>query len=595
MTQLYIDNQEVALPEDFTFELIRENNFFTKGGSFTLDISLNLDIPVNARLYRHLNRFTASSKFKNRSARLIVDGRCVLNGTEIILEVNELSASIQLASGNSELNFLVGSDVKMNTLDLGDVPVISSDDAFWNYFKMYPEANFICAPVKAMNGTDPVFINNLSAHHIRLSSGKLKLYTTEKQWPEEIRPMPFLNYVIERSITALRYTINHNSIRGTAYNRLFIVHANNPKKVNELMPDKTIAEFLSEVEELFNVLIQVNEDKTVDIIFAHEFYQNPTLFTPQKVSEQFERKYLSPDEQPAAHTSSNIRYDFDDTEISKESDIDPDVRSSLTEVRCNNLAAINSSLYVMNVETIMRSIFVDEETSQEFVAKKSGEGNYDFKLWPVNTFKRISGKSGEDIEIEIVPADIEAFEVDVCHTIGWYYYTGYIQMPVVSSFVGTTEETITAEEAIQGKTATSQKLNKIAVAFAGSAGYYVFPTGKELTTQPDIFYHAVFPAVLTHYNAPWVSSQYYPLDEKDHATLAFKSGGYGLYEQIYSKAPAIDTEEETTMHAILDGVIPLATDVFIVNNKKFVCKDIHFKITPDGFDPEYQATLYAMQ
>lgn len=144
MTQLYIDNQEVALPEDFTFELIRENNFFTKGGSFTLDISLNLDIPVNARLYRHLNRFTASSKFKNRSARLIVDGRCVLNGTEIILEVNELSASIQLASGNSELNFLVGSDVKMNTLDLGDVPVISSDDAFWNYFKMYPEANFIC-------------------------------------------------------------------------------------------------------------------------------------------------------------------------------------------------------------------------------------------------------------------------------------------------------------------------------------------------------------------------------------------------------------------------------------------------------------------
>lgn len=594
MTQLYIADQEVALPEDFTFELIRENPFFTKGGSFTLDISLNLDIPINARLYRHLNRFTASSKFKNRSARLIVDGRTVLNGTEIILEVNELSASIQLASGNSELNFLVGSDVKMNTIDLGEIPVITSDEAFWNYYKPYPESNVICAPVKAMNGSDIVFINNLRGHHIRSSSGKLKLYTTEK-FPEEIRPMPYLNYIIERSITTLGYTINHNSIRGSIYNRLFIVHGNNPKKINELMPDKTVAEFLSEVEELFNVLIQVREDKTVDIIFAYEFYENPILFTPQKVSEQFERKYLSPDEQPASHTSSNIRYDFDETDISKESDIDPDIRSSLNEQRCTNLESVNSVLYIMNSEAIMRSVFVDEETKQEFVAKKYGEKSHEFKLWPVNTFKRISGKPGGNIEIEIVPADMEAFEVDVCHTIGWYYYTGYIQMPVASSFVGTTEETITAEEAIQGKTATNQKLNKIAVAFAVPMGSYILPTGEETTTEPALFYHAIFPTVITHYNAPWVNSEYFPLDENDHSTLAFQCKGYGLYDRIYSKAPAIDTEEETTMHAILDGEIPLATDIFIVNNKKFVCKDIHFKITPDGFDPEYQATLYAMQ
>ena len=80
MTQLYIDGTEVALPEDFTFELIRENPYFTKGGAFTLDISLNLDIPVNARLYQHINRFTSLTKFSNRSALLVVDGRTVLHG-----------------------------------------------------------------------------------------------------------------------------------------------------------------------------------------------------------------------------------------------------------------------------------------------------------------------------------------------------------------------------------------------------------------------------------------------------------------------------------------------------------------------------------
>lgn len=593
MTQLYIDNQEVALPEDFIFELIRENPFYTKGGSFTLDISINLDIPVNAMQYKHLNRFTASSKIKERPARLIVDGHTVLNGTEIILEVNELSASIQLVSGNSELNFLIGSDIKMNTLELGDVPDIPTYDAWWSLYQYYPESNFVCAPVKAMNGSDPVFINNLKSCQLRLLEGKIKLFTNEK-YPEDIRPMPYLNYIIEKCITALGYTIGHNSIRDTVYNKLFIVHGNKPKQFKDLMPDKTVAEFLTEIEDLFNVLFQVQENKTVNIIFAHEFYNSPTLFTPRMVSEQFERKYLRSDEQPTAHTSSNIRFDFDDSSLSKEYDIDPDVRNSLNEAKFKNIAGINSALFVMNTETIMKTIFVDEETSQEFVAKKFGDGAYDFNLWPVNTFKRISDKSGEDIEIEIIPANIEAFEVDVCKTIGWYYYTGYIQIPVASSFVGTADETITAEEAIQGKTATSQELNKIAVAFNSVTKMTILPSGKETTTPPDILYHSWYPFSTTHYNVPWVSSQYLTIDDKEYSTLAFKSKGYGLYEKVYSKGPAINTEEEITIHAILDEMLPEATDIFVVNNKKCVCKDIHFKITPDGFEPEYQATLYSM-
>lgn len=121
MTKLYIDEQPVALPEDFSFELIRENPFFTKGGSFTFDISLNLDIPTNAKLYKHINRFNSATLFRNRSARLVVDGRTLLNGLEIILEINELSVSIQLASGNSELNFLVGGEKNYHLLISVDV------------------------------------------------------------------------------------------------------------------------------------------------------------------------------------------------------------------------------------------------------------------------------------------------------------------------------------------------------------------------------------------------------------------------------------------------------------------------------------------
>lgn len=585
MTQLYIDNQEVALPENFTFDLIKENPFFTKGGSFTLDISLNLDIPVNARLYKHLNRFTASSNFKNRPARLIVDGKTVLNGTEIILEVNELSASIQLASGNSELNFLVGSDVKMNTLDLGDIPAVTSDQALKSRGYAYPTLNYICAPIKAMSGSSPTFINNLKGSQLTVTGGVFRLYWNE-DIPEEIRVMPYLNYIIERCIIALGYTIGKNSIRNSVYNRLFIVHANEPKTYGELMPDKTVAEFLTEVEELLNVLFLVNDNKTVDILFAYEFYSDPVVFSVQMVSEQFERKYLNPDEQLVSHTTSNIRYDFNDSNISKEYDIDPDIRKYLKEIRKETKYLLYSEAIRLRDRT--NFIFIDEATGNEFIVKNKDKG---WDLRPVNTFRRISGPENADgIEIEIVPADTETLEVECWGNKSASAYNGYLQIPVVSISAGS-EEIITAEDAIHGKTASSQALDKICVAFANpQSTFYVLKAGTERPTDTSDFR---YPLITTHYNAPYVESMYLLVDST-HATLAFKSQGYGLYEQLYSKTSTINTKEENTIHAILDKAHPAPTDVFNVCGKKCVCKDIHFKITPDGFDPEYQATLYSM-
>lgn len=590
MTQLYIDNQEVALPEDFTFELIRENPFFTKGGAFTLDISLNMDIPSNAKLYRHLNRFAASSVFSNRPARLVVDGRTVLSGTEIILEVNELSASIQLASGNSELNFLVGADVKMNTLDLGDIPFIDTETAIKSRSGTYPEYNYICAPAKAMSGANTIFINNIRPEKLRYLKGLL-LHYYHNEGNEEIRAMPYLNYIIERCIISLGYFIGHNSIKNTVYNRLFIVHANNSKHYSDLMPDKTVADFLTEVEELFDVLFIVNENKSVDILFRHEYYKQAVTLTPILISEQFERKYLNPDEQPPSHNTSNIRYDFEDTKESKEVDIDPKIRQMLNEKTCANLAEINACLTTMDRENILKSIFIDQSTGQEFIWKK-GEKN-DVKLCPVNTFKRITGYSGDGIEIEIVPVDMEILYVTCCKLSSEPEYEGYLQIPVISNYIGNSEDSITAEEAIQGKVEKEQKISKLTVAFAPSFDlpYYITPLGKE----GDRHYKSyTFTNTTTHYNIPWRTDQYKLID-RSRATMAFNSDGNGLYELIYSKNPIIETGQEITIHPILDRIIPSPTNIFIVNGKKCVCKDIHFKITPTGFDPEYQATLYAMQ
>lgn len=592
MTQLYIDNQEVALPEDFTFDLIKENPFFTKGGSFTLDISINLDIPVNAILYRHLNRFTASSIFKNRSARLIVDGRTVLNGTEIILEVNELSASIQLASGNSELNFIVGEDLKMSDLDMGTIPILTIDQAKESMSMSYPECNYVCAPAKARNGSEVIFLNNLPEQilYFNKSMNTIIWENSHKAEPSEIRPMLYLNFAIEKCIETLGYTIKKNILRETVYNRLFVVYGSKPSAWSELFGKKTVLEFLSDVEYLFGVNIIVS-GKSVEILFRNDFYDNyASVFCPKMVEDRFERTYLSEDEQIVSYNKSNISYELQDNTYFKMQNVDQEIRSELPEIHQASLEGLKNLIKSANeqdLSKLYRCILIDDDTKTEFVLIK--DENLGAHLNIVNRFGALIRQSNKnEIKLNIVPVEIEY------PTVLFQYYSkdpltgkenitgtssGHITLPVVEKYVFSEDVGITAEEAINGKQMVSQEIERISVAFWNGCKKIDMVVGEG---------SPIFPMPTTHYIAPWIYNYYKPLDETK-ASLSLPD----LNKDIYQNTTLFDVEKEHTIHALLESGIPSATDIWNVNNKEFVCKSIQFKITPDGFDPEYQATLYS--
>ena len=56
MTRLFIDGQEVVLPEQFELELITENPYFTRTGEYTYDIDIDLKVPQNRQIYKNIQR-----------------------------------------------------------------------------------------------------------------------------------------------------------------------------------------------------------------------------------------------------------------------------------------------------------------------------------------------------------------------------------------------------------------------------------------------------------------------------------------------------------------------------------------------------------
>ncbi|MDR1436563.1 MAG: hypothetical protein LBI65_00425 [Candidatus Symbiothrix sp.] len=231
MTELHIDGQPVVLPKDFSFEVIRENPLFTKNGARTYEINIPLDNPQNAKLYTHLNRINNRIVLpENRNAYLVVDNEVILNGTEIILEITDREVKLQLVSGESELNFIIGGEKKINELNLGDVV-----GGIHKYLEYFPTTG---------------------------------LYY--KQFAQ-----PLFYHIVNLIIESQGYAVEKNEMETSKFRYLYLVNGIATLRYNGMLPEWTVNEFLEETEKLFNVVFLIDEfSKKVSILFKRNYYKD---------------------------------------------------------------------------------------------------------------------------------------------------------------------------------------------------------------------------------------------------------------------------------------------------------------------------------
>ena len=84
MTELYIAGQAVVLPENLSMTLTEDNPEITNNGDFSWDVEVSLLNPVNAKIFKHLNRINITVISISLDAKLVVDNK-IRNGKIIIL------------------------------------------------------------------------------------------------------------------------------------------------------------------------------------------------------------------------------------------------------------------------------------------------------------------------------------------------------------------------------------------------------------------------------------------------------------------------------------------------------------------------------
>lgn len=255
MTNLYIDGIAVVLPSEFSITVKQENAFFTKNGEYTYDIELSLLVPENAKLYGFLNRLNITDRpSTKRKAVLVADNRVYLNGTEIITGWTDTKVSIQLVSGNSELNYFVGSDELISTLAMKETnPVVNGSVSTDYVKKTYPDVDYnLMMTYDSLHQVDKnIWLYRLYNNDI---NNPYAGYIVQKEniQPYDYIPQPYLCAYMRELLKALGYTLEYNAIEDTPYKSVYIVHVCETYKWNEMLPGWTAKDFLQNIETMFN-------------------------------------------------------------------------------------------------------------------------------------------------------------------------------------------------------------------------------------------------------------------------------------------------------------------------------------------------------
>ncbi|GHU79667.1 hypothetical protein FACS1894145_4310 [Bacteroidia bacterium] len=588
MIELYIDNQQVVLPANFSLEIINENPFFTKNGQYTYDLTLSLDNSINAKLYEHYNRNNNSADIvSGRSARLIVDNKVLINGTEVILEITDKEVKIQLISGESELNYFIGGDKKLNSLDLGSFNVLSSEESgvFLPVFSSNEE--------KIYNQSRIVDYNNI----ISASGVKSPLI------------QPKLSFFVKRVINLLGYGIETNVFDSSFLQYIRILNGRKTVKYSLMLPDWTVAEFFTELENIFNIAFIIDEyTKKISIFFKNNYYQDSVKTFVDEVIDEFSKTIDK--ENKLSYEQANIGYELTDDEYFKYQKLEKMIIDRAQPMAFPSYAAIGA--YMMSTtdtRTLKNKIFKSESSETQYICTVATIGNITYKSQKkVNIFKDIMNNpnnSDLDISLKIIPAPIRIVNVPVYDNIDAntnnVLYNMLAPLPVIETdegddlnyiLPGSTEEEdfidiqsilendSDAEEEPQSSTGTSDNL----FIFLYNGRHDIFSENYFLINNTKkVEYPIGFVDYLCEderFGERYLDSNNLSLRlDSDH-------GLKPLFESI-----SVDTTKEYTFKFIYNKKLD-AKSVFVFNNKKFVCKQLKYSINSKGIENIIEGVFY---
>ncbi|MFV0538833.1 MAG: hypothetical protein ACK5M3_15935 [Dysgonomonas sp.] len=593
MIRLLIDGREVALPEDFSFTLYEENPVFTKNGEYTYDLILSLKNFRNAEIYEHIDRINIEKEIQyNRSAVLWVDNKIRLNGTEIILGFTDSEVKIQLASGKSELNFLIGGDNKVRDLDLGTADV-NPDTVIDDLSHPYPERNWLILPYIARNFDDYYYNLRFIFNRWELDYGFTphKLYyqfdgthdivsqpDSELRYYKNYRPQPYLCFIIEATLKSLGYTLTYNALADHSVLRyMYIVHGFDTWEFSKMLPDWTVNDFFSKIETQFDCTFIVDGiNKEVGLYLKSDNLIDETV--TMEIKDEFDVDIDEDNVQSVQ--SANIGYNIDTSEDTYYlfQKLDKSVKDA---VKIGEYITLNDLLTKVGDYTDkyrLRKIFKetlfggsDVIAGSRYVATNNAGITRPQKVDSFRDFIQDPSREELDITFDLIPAAMQSFSS------GNYYFQYPVVHeadPIVKSSDEIEEDFTPIKDLIEGDNSVesvSVSTKMYLALYSGRHKLVNWASSTEAETFPLPYVESLAEFFVDNNTIYYFNDQ-----EINPFRLEW------LKENIYNLSSNIDTTEPYIFSFEWNDNFNIRSN-FIIRNREFVCLKVEKPVTNDGF------------
>lgn len=580
MTELFIDGVSVVLPKDFSAQVKRENSFVTKNGEYTYDITLPLTNPINAELYKNIDRLNNLQRLETkRSAVLIADNRVYCNGTEVITGWTDDAVSLQIASGNSELNYFIGSGLQISFLNMKETIPIGGN---LNYVtKLYPEVEYCLAPVVSQSSGH--YVNKWG---VRISGSVYSLESDDSYW----FPLPYLCTYIKELLRALGYELIVNQLENSVFKDICICPEKETCKWNEMLPGWSVKDFLEEVEKLFNVVFVLdNRSRTVRLMMSTSYYTGMKSVHVLNVEDVYEVEVEEEPEQDT-HAAANVQYKFPDTAYFRWRCLSENIINSAKKdtIPAEYTAPANSTRIRTWFTDVTHqktdTIYRDLKDGRQYLYEKNLPGWANEPVYRMlNEFAPLErDEANVTIELEMMPVGMEVADVYLLRTNTREQFKLWLPTSGTSNSSSSEEESsATLAEKIENneQQAEDSKGNIYLAFYTGLADVrlyshnFLYPLLYTDEYRSNVYDTAIIPRY-TLTNSVGASLRLETLDR-----LLYQGG----YDIDYARAVKVRSH---------DPNVYSAQQVFEIRNKRYICKDMEFTLDANGRKGPWTGTFY---
>ena len=391
---------------------------------------------------------------------------------------------------------------------------------------------------------------------------------------------PNLLFVVRRLVECLGYKLINNDFDVEPWNRVVIANARRTRRICETLPHWTVKEFLQQVQYFFNCSILFEESSMSARIIA-----NTRFFELGKiqigVADDFECEVTKEeDTNTSSLASSSVEFDLSGSDSNLYVSLSDEFFESYQTKEYISKDALLLAFEEMYDEERKKYIFVCPEGY--YVYAENEDESWDLKQ--VNQFGKLRrGVSDDVITCKICPVAISD-QQRIEWIRGWANRPGIeasgefrVQMPTMENPMG--DSSLVYDECvwdgINGEALNKKESpeDRLQVMFAGTKRQYAEPDENPYKNKyacPMAFCDSK-DKVLYLSNCKYQNTQ-------DSWSFAFAhTGAWRYLGQVHDNKYTINTQTELKFTFIYDGV-PDIRSVFIIHNKKYVCKKIEYQI-----------------